>query len=189
MKRNMITALVLAGAMLMSAPVYASSRESETENATEGEDLIIGGADGPTDIYIVGGWDTNTGDTSIDAKENADAKKAYEKAFDGLQGDTFETIAFLGSQVVAGTNYCYLCRETSDEADPMTSYVLVYVYEDLKGNTQITDIKDIFPFSDDDASIEEYDETEEDDCQSVGDVAYDDETEASAETENQKVSK
>ena len=55
MKRNMITALVLAGAMLMSAPVYASSRESETENATEGEDLIIGGADGPTDIYIVGG--------------------------------------------------------------------------------------------------------------------------------------
>ena len=31
MKKNIITALVVAGAMLMSAPVYAASQKTETE--------------------------------------------------------------------------------------------------------------------------------------------------------------
>lgn len=183
MKRNIITALVLACAMLISTPVYAASQETEAESETEGNAQMIGGADGLTDIYMVGGWDTNTGDTSLDAAENADAKKAYHKAMDGLQGDTFEVIAYLGSQVVAGTNYCYLCRETTDEPDPVTDYSLVYIYEDLKGNVQITDIEPVFPFTADDYSENEYSETEEDEGQSVGDATYYDETESSVETE------
>lgn len=152
MKKNIITALVVAGAMLMSAPVYAASQKTETENTTEGNAQVIGGVDGSTDIFIDGGWEANTGGTSIDAKENAAAKKAYEKAMDDFAGDSFEVIAYLGSQVVAGTNYCYLCREASDESDPLTSFVLLSVYEDLNGNAEVTDVKDVFPFWD-----EEYD--------------------------------
>lgn len=90
MKKNIITALVVAGAMLMSAPVYAASQKTETENTTEGNAQVIGGVDGSTDIFIDGGWEANTGDTSIDAKENAAAKKAYEKAMDDFAGDSFE---------------------------------------------------------------------------------------------------
>ena len=62
--------------MLMSAPVYATSQKAETENATEGNAQIIGGADGPTVVFIAGGWEANIDDTSSDTKENADAKQA-----------------------------------------------------------------------------------------------------------------
>ena len=51
MKKNIITALVVAGAMLMSAPVYAASQKTETENTTEGNAQVIGGVDGSTDIF------------------------------------------------------------------------------------------------------------------------------------------
>lgn len=166
MKKNIVTALVLAVGMLMSAPAYAEPQETETEDsfAIEGQDSIIGGADGPTDI-MVGGWDSNTGDTSIDAKENADAKKAFEKAMDGFDGDSFEVVAYLGSQVVAGTNYGYLCRETSDEPDPVTTFVLLTVYEDLDGNAGVKDIMDVFPFWDDEYEYSDGDQIEtEDDC-------------------------
>lgn len=59
MKKNIITALVVAGAMLMSAPVYAASQKTETENTTEGNAQVIGGVDGSTDIFIDGGWEVH----------------------------------------------------------------------------------------------------------------------------------
>lgn len=178
MKRNIVTALILATGMLVSAPVYPVPQETETESSyeAEGKDLIIGGVDGPTEI-VVGGWDANTGDTSIDAKENADAKKAFEKAMDGFYGDSFEVVAYLGSQVVAGTNYCYLCRETSDEPDSVTTFVLLTVYEDLDGNTEITDIRDVFPFWDDEYEYTDGDQIDTEEDSEVSSVEDDSETE------------
>ena len=59
-------------------------QETETDESNDG--FIIGGADGPTSITLAGGWEMNTGDTSIDAEENSAAKKAYEKAMTGFSG-------------------------------------------------------------------------------------------------------
>ena len=86
MKKNIITALVVAGAMLMSAPVYAASQKTETENTTEGNAQVIGGVDGSTDIFIDGGWEANTGDTSSMPRKMQPPKRPMKKQWTTSQG-------------------------------------------------------------------------------------------------------
>ena len=66
----------------------------------------------------------------------------FNKAKEGLLGVDYEPFAYLGSQVVAGRNHCYLCRATVVYPNAEPHYVRVYVYEDLSGNCRITDIVD-----------------------------------------------
>jgi hypothetical protein len=103
-----------------------------------------------TDNVVAGGWEYNQGKLSLD--QNADAKAAFEKATEGLVGYVYDPIALLGSQVVAGTNYCILCRATPVAPNAKSSFALLYVYADLSGSAEITDIKD---FADDTDSTEE----------------------------------
>ena len=49
----------------------------------------------------------------------------------------------IGSQVVAGMNYCLLCKVTAVAPDAKPQYRLVYIYEDLNGNAEITGSKTI----------------------------------------------
>lgn len=54
-------------------------------------------------------------------------------------GVDYRPLALLSTQTVAGTNYCVLCEAAVySGADP--EYVFVYLYEDLDGNAQITNI-------------------------------------------------
>lgn len=43
-----------------------------------------------------------------------------------------------GSQTVAGTNYCFLCRGRAVVPGAKADYELVYVYQDLDGKAKIT---------------------------------------------------
>lgn len=90
---------------------------------------------------VLGGWNITIGDTSID--KHPDALAALEKATAGMLGAKYEPIALLGTQIVAGKNYCILCRITPVTLDPKPTMKLVYVYEDTQGNAVITDIKEI----------------------------------------------
>jgi hypothetical protein len=123
--------------------VMAPASFAETEAASE-DVQIIGGADAPTSILLVGGWEINSGALSFDDEENKDAKEAFEKATDGLEGYEYEPIAVLGSQVVAGTNYSILCRGTVIVPDAEPVFEIITVYEDLDGNAEITGDKEIF---------------------------------------------
>ena len=62
-------------------------------------------------------------------------KAALEKALEGMVGASYEPVACLGTQVVAGTNYCYLA--VSDTGFPE----LVYLYADLEGNVSVSDCR------------------------------------------------
>jgi hypothetical protein len=95
----------------------------------------------PADAAVDGGWEYNQGELSLDA--NPDAKAAFDKALDGLVGCAYEPVALIGSQVVAGTNYCILCRTTPVVPDAKSSFSLVTIYEDLNGNAEITDVTDL----------------------------------------------
>jgi len=88
-----------------------------------------------------GGWEINTGACALN--KNPEARKAFKKAVRKLDGAEYRPIALLGTQVVAGTNYCILARCTTVTLEPEKSYVLVYVYEDLKGKCTVTEVKDI----------------------------------------------
>ena len=60
-----------------------------------------------------------------------------------LVGVNYVPVAYLGSQVVAGTNHCFLCKATVVYPNAVPSYTLVYIHEDLEGNATIMQSTDI----------------------------------------------
>lgn len=90
--------------------------------------------------FLVGAWESWTGNP-LEIPD--DVKAAFDKAMEGLVGCTYEPIAILGTQVVAGANYCLLCKTTIVTPDAPVSYTLVYIYEALDGTAEILRIQDI----------------------------------------------
>lgn len=84
---------------------------------------------------VVGAWAINS---KFEPSENINAMLAFDKATEGLVGYTYNVMAVLGSQIVAGTNYSYLCRAEMAVPDAKPEYVIVNVYENLEGNAEIT---------------------------------------------------
>ena len=68
---------------------------------------------------------------------------AFSKAVEGLTGCVYEPIALLASQVVAGMNYCLLCRLTVVYPDAQPTYALVYVYQNIEGACELARVEDI----------------------------------------------
>ena len=87
---------------------------------------------------LAGGWYATE-----DASLTEDALKAYEEVAFEQDGVHCEAVALLATQVVAGVNYCFLQRTTSDEPGSMPSYSLLYVYENLDGEAEILDTQSI----------------------------------------------
>ncbi|MBQ8092343.1 MAG: hypothetical protein IJ242_02030 [Clostridia bacterium] len=65
----------------------------------------------------------------------------FDKAMEGLVGVGYTPMLCLGTQIVSGTNYCYLCRAQVVYPDAEPYYALVYIYEDLSGQASILDIQ------------------------------------------------
>lgn len=91
-------------------------------------------------VLSVGGWSVNTGDPADIPQEVLDA---FSKAVEGLTGCVYEPIALLASQVVAGMNYCLLCRLTVVYPDAQPTYALVYVYQNIEGACELARVEDI----------------------------------------------
>ncbi len=66
-----------------------------------------------------------------------------EAALADLDGVVYEPVAYLGSQVVAGLNHCYLCRATVVYPGTQPAWKLVYVYQPLSGPAEILRFADI----------------------------------------------
>ena len=87
---------------------------------------------------LMGGWTPSASPEITD-----DVKAVFDKAMEGLVGVDYVPVAFLGSQVVAGTNYCLLCQATVVYPDAQPYYVLMYLYQDLSGYVEIMNIADL----------------------------------------------
>lgn len=94
--------------------------------------------DGPG-MIMVGGWAPSTDPSVTDA-----LRAVFEKGTSSLDGAVCIPVAYLGSQVVAGTNHAFLCQTASAYSGNVTdpAYVIVYLYEDLQGNVSILNITD-----------------------------------------------
>ena len=90
---------------------------------------------------ISGGWQVNSGSTAM--SKNAEANAAFKKATEELEGVSYKPIAVLGSQVVAGMNYAILCKATPVYPDASSEVVIMYIYESLDGNAEITGFQTI----------------------------------------------
>ena len=74
----------------------------------------------------------------------ADAQAAFDKAVDGLAGAEYVPVALMSTQVVAGTNYCILCQITPVVPNATSTWALVYIYADLDGNAEITNVYELY---------------------------------------------
>ena len=70
-------------------------------------------------------------------------KDRLNKALETLVGASYEPVANLATQVVAGTNRCLLCKVTPVVPNAVPHYALVYVYETLEGGAELLNVIDI----------------------------------------------
>ena len=83
---------------------------------------------------VTGGWELTKNEA---APLPEDVQAAFDKATEKYTGSKLTPVAYVGEQIVAGTNYMILC-----ESEPTTSYQMVVVYADLDGNAEVTEVKD-----------------------------------------------
>ena len=97
-----------------------------------------------TDAPLVGAYNTNL--VSFSLKDNPGAMTAFEAAFpNGYNYTHYEPIALLGTQVVSGTNYLYLCKSTWTDYQENVSFVLLQIYQDLSGKSEVMGSAILFP--------------------------------------------
>lgn len=138
--RRLFTVILgmLCAVSIMGCGAKANNTESQATTASqestltkEAEEISETNESAP----ITGGWAINN---DFDGTDDANAMSAFEKATEDLDGYRYDVAAVLGSQIVAGTNYLYLCRAEMVVPDAKPEYVILKVYEDLEGNAEIT---------------------------------------------------
>ena len=112
-------------------PYYAIWNEADEAGFVS--DLISETLGGP----VSGGW-TPAADSAV----TEERKALFDKGLEGLLGVNYLPVAYLGSQMVAGTNHAFLCQTTVVYPGARPGYAIVYLYEDLQGNVSILNIAD-----------------------------------------------
>ncbi len=131
MKR--ILALALSATMVLSLAACVSAKAPVNTANAASDAVMVEDAK-----KLVGGWTHSTSPALTDEQH-----AIFDKALDGLVGSNVTPVAYLGSQIVAGTNHCFLCQSTAVYPDAQPSYVLVYVNEGLDGNATLMNIADL----------------------------------------------
>ena len=89
---------------------------------------------------LSGGWNVPESDITENIPE--DVQKAYNKATATIDWEWSDVtpLAYLGKQIVSGTNYALLCRGNYDSNETAPDLMVITVYEDLDGNSEISNI-------------------------------------------------
>ena len=130
----------------------SNPKSTESESAKEGEKEQ---AENKSNSPLVGAYNTNL--VSFSLKDNPDAMNAFEAAFpNGYNYTHYEPIALLGTQVVSGTNYLYLCKSTWTDYQENVSFVLLQIYQDLSGKSKVIGTAILFPTEESEEDGEDY---------------------------------
>ena len=70
-------------------------------------------------------------------------RTGFNKAIEELRGADYSIVSLLGTQVVSGANYEYICKKTVVIPDAKPILCFMTVYKDLDGNAMITNISDL----------------------------------------------
>lgn len=86
----------------------------------------------------VGAWEINLPGGKPIMMPNEDAQAAFDTAASKYVGVDLKPLSLLGTQVVAGMNFKYLCYGETVTENPVSALYVVDVYKDLDGNAEIT---------------------------------------------------
>ena len=123
---------VAPGAVVKKAVVTIYEDLEGNAEVLEIEDLEDSGEEG-----LDGGWEA-----AQDGTITKELQELFDRAVEGLTGVDYTPIELLETQIVAGTNYKFLCESRVVAPDAETKQAIVTVYEDLDGNVSVTDISD-----------------------------------------------
>lgn len=112
--------------ILVMAACGTSDQTSESTSETETKEAVSGG------------WEIYDNEANVLPE---DVQASFDKALETFTGSELKPVAYVASQVVAGTNYMILCEASTTTQQPETTYQMVIVYADLEGNAEITQIK------------------------------------------------
>ena len=139
-EKNTFAVDAISGATCTSNAVIAGAIEAWMQIMTErmGQEEWMENANVEP---MTGGWENIPHETG---ELPADAQVAFDKAVDDLVGAEYVPVALMSTQVVAGTNYCILCQITPVVPDAAPTWALVYIYADLDGNAEITNVYELY---------------------------------------------
>lgn len=129
-----IFAVLLTLALIVSLAACGKSEKKSEATAAPAATTAEKTVEAPK---MVGGWQASDSPVITDS-----VKALLDKATQGLTGAEYTPVAYLGTQVVAGTNHRILCKKTLVTAEPVTTYAILTVYENLDGGAEVTDIAD-----------------------------------------------
>lgn len=90
--------------------------------------------------HLLGAWCANM-DHPTEIPQ--DVLDAFQAATESTTDYVYKPIALLGSQVVAGMNYCLLCETTLAVPDAQPCFALVYFYDGVNGEKEILKVEEI----------------------------------------------
>jgi len=79
-------------------------------------------------------------ETPEDFTVTEERQAIFDKGMEGLLGVGYTPVAYLGSQLVAGTNHAFLCQAKVVVPDAVPYWTIVYLYQDLEGNVSVLNI-------------------------------------------------
>lgn len=121
--------LVLAGCAAGTSSNSGSSAPEAQTSTSKQEDAHVAS----------GEWKSNTEPPS--ANLSVEQEAVFKRATEGVTDVSYGPVAVIGQQVVAGTNSAFLCQNTYWEGDATPEWMVVTIYNDLKGNAQVVEEK------------------------------------------------
>lgn len=141
MKKKVLVGLVTVFVIAALALAACGTKENQPEPVAEPSGNLSPVPSGSGSVTpMTGGWQINETITAQVLTE--ESKKAFENAITEYTGMNLEPAALLGTQVVSGTNYLYLCKGQQVVPNPVPGWYLVVVYQNLEGKAEITGVKD-----------------------------------------------
>ena len=134
--------IVLMAALLVLAAVACKANEqpkAAEEQPKAAEEQPTAEAETLANEPLAGGWTPAENFGELTEERLA----VFRKGMETLLGVDYVPLAYLGSQVVAGTNHVFLVKGTLVVPARPVSYALAYLYEDLQGNVKLLNIADL----------------------------------------------
>ena len=112
--------------------------EASVSNVTEIDLTNPNVKDNVDTAAAVGAWEITLPGGKPIMMPYEDAQVAFDTASQKYVGVDLKPLSLLGTQVVAGKNYKYLCYGETVTETPVSALYIVDVYQDLEGNAEIT---------------------------------------------------